>query len=206
MPRHLPHSEGEQFPGLPVSSNQKQSDPACTQKEAESPYSAPHQTELTPDQRQDNESDVSKSPLGRNLLRLGLRNSSLDNKPLSEQGPLDQHQLDWPLADSDLQSRVGTTMLGSHSPFETMIPSEGQAMTASSGTRPLQEPITPNWSMRDPAPLRQPTKGHYRRSQPYTEPCHTTLTLETSLLQEGGCDPIPAYIWARPAETSLLRT
>ena len=180
---------GELFPGLPASSNQKQSDPACTQKEAESSHSAPHRTELTPDQRQDNESNFSESPLDRNLLRLGLRNSSLDNKLLSEQGPLDQHQLDWPLADSDLQSRAGTTRLGPHSPFETMIASESQAMMASSGTRPLQEPITPNWSMRDPAPLRQPTKGHDRRSQPYTEPCHTALTFETRFLQGGGGRP-----------------
>jgi len=42
---------GGPFPGLPASFNQKQTETACKQKHAELSHSAPHQTELTPDQR-----------------------------------------------------------------------------------------------------------------------------------------------------------
>ena len=70
------------------------------------------------------ETNVSQSPLDRNLLRLGPRNQSSDNKILSEQGFIDQNYVDCQFAYSDLQNGAGTTKIGPHSSYATKLHDE----------------------------------------------------------------------------------
>ena len=104
----------------------------CEQKYEESSNFAPHRAELTPYQRQGDETNASQSPLDRNLLRLGPQNQSPDNEILSEQDLVDQHHVVWHFAYRGSKSPLdvnqqAATACGAHSldPYGAQSPAIG---------------------------------------------------------------------------------